>query len=83
MPVANFIPTDSKIEISEKIYLFMRARYTANIARNIIEISLCEDTKLSIRTSGFKAKKLFQVLLFRRNNFKYLPNKVCSSKKAH
>ena len=56
MPVANFIPTDSKIEISEKIYLFMRARYTANIARNIIEISLCEDTKLSIRTSGFKAK---------------------------
>src|SRR3989338_4383314 len=51
------MPTDKVSIISERTYFLVISKYRACIARNTITISLCEETKLSIITKGFSAKK--------------------------
>lgn len=80
--VANLIPIDRVNNIIERTYFLFVNGYNAQIAKNIITISLWEDTKLSITTNGFKAKKAtLKISLFGDIFFKILPIKNTVPKK--
>lgn len=80
--MANLTPIDKMSNIIERMYFVFINKYNAHITKNIIVISLWEETKLSITTSGFKAKKTMpKISLSGVNFFKIFPIKKTAPKK--